>query len=810
MHRAVTALLGPTNTGKTHLAIERMLTHPTGMIGFPLRLLARENYDRVAALRGAGSVALVTGEERIVPPRPSYWMCTVEAMPLDLRTDFLAVDEVQLAADRERGHVFTDRIQNARGRLETWLIGADTIRSLLHRLLPGAASTTRPRLSTLSYSEPKPLGKLPRRSAVIVFSVRELYEVAARLRRERGGAALVFGALSPRTRNAQVALYQAGDVDHLVATDAIGMGLNLDIDYVVFTGLTKFDGVGPRTLTPAEVGQIAGRAGRHVRDGRFASTVELGPLDRRLVEAVEAHRFASLSHLYWRTDELDFFSPLALLGSLDRQPPHPFLVRMRHAEDQRALAALTRDAEVMALTRDPGTVRLLWEVCQVPDFQGVLSEAHTRLLARVYRYLRGPAGRIPEDFLASHVKDLDRADGDVETLLGRIAAIRTWTYISNRASWIPDPRFWQERTRAVEDRLSDALHERLTQEFVDRPGTVIARHDPSDLVTSVGGDGEVLVQGLRAGVLEGFRFRPDREVRESSRGLLAAANRALRGLARERVEDLEREEESGFALGPGAELLWRGAAVARLVAGESALSPQVEVLASDLLDPPLRERVRRRLASWLEAHLRAALGPLFALGEGALAGAARGLAFALVEGLGGVSRRTVAQQVAALTPETRSALARLGVVVGRLALFLPALQRPEAMRVRARLFAVRQGRPAEPGPDGPPSVANDVRTPAAFYLACGYLPAGPRAVRIDRMERAAAVASRLSREGPFVPPRDLAPILGCGPDEVPAVLTAIGYVERDGRFERRARSASTRRPGLSRRFLRGSRRLEER
>jgi ATP-dependent RNA helicase SUPV3L1/SUV3 len=788
MHRSVTALLGPTNTGKTYLALERMLTHSSGMIGFPLRLLARENYDRVAALRGVDAVALVTGEERIVPRKPSYWMCTVEAMPLDLKTDFLAVDEVQLAADRERGHVFTDRVLNARGRLETWLIGAETVRRLLHKLLPDATFNTRPRLSTLSYSEPKALGKLPRRSAVIVFSVRELYEVAARLRRERGGAALVFGALSPRTRNAQVGLYQAGEVDHLVATDAIGMGLNLDIDHVVFTGLTKFDGVGPRALTPAEVGQIAGRAGRHVRDGDFASTTELGPLDRRLVEAVESHRFAPLSHLYWRTDEFDFFSPLALLGSLDRPPPHPFLVRMRHAEDQAALATLTGDAEVVALARDPESVRLLWEVCQVPDFQGVVTEGHTHLLSRVFRFLGAPAGRIPEDFLASHVRDIDRTDGDVETLLGRIAAIRTWTYISHRASWVPDARFWQERTRAVEDRLSDVLHERLTQEFVDRPGTVIARHDPSELVTSLGADGEVLVQGLRAGVLEGFRFRPDREVRESSRGLLAAANRALRDLVRERVEALEREEDSGFALGPGAELQWRGAGVARLVAGESALSPQVEVLASDLLDPPLRERVRRRLAAWLEADVRAVLGPLFALRDGAPAGAARGLAFALAEGLGAVARRTVARQVAALTPDDRRELSRLGVTTGRLAVFLPALLRPGAMRLRARLFSIREGRPAEAGPDGPPSVPSDPQQPGAFYLACGYLPAGPRAVRLDRLERAAAVVSRLSREGPFVPPRELPSILGCPPDEVPALLTAIGYVERDGRFERRSRA----------------------
>ncbi len=637
---------------------------------------------------------------------------------------------------------------------------------------------------------------------MIVFSLRELYEVAARLRRERGGAALVFGALSPRTRNAQVALYQAGDVDHLVATDAIGMGLNLDIDTVVFTSLGKFDGVGPRALTPAEVGQIAGRAGRHVRDGQFAATTDLGPLDRRLVEAVESHRFAPLAHLYWRTDELDFFSPLGLLASLERQPPHPFLVRMRHAEDQSALAALARDPETMALARDPESVRLLWQVCQVPDFQSVLTEAHTRLLARVFRDLRGPGGRIAEDFLASHVKDLDRTEGEVDVLLGRIAAIRTWTYLSNRSAWVADPCYWQERTREVEDRLSDALHERLTQEFVDRPGTVIARYDPADLVTSIGADGEVLVQGLRAGRLEGFRFRPEPAGGDGSRGLVAAANRALRELVHERVRALEAAADDAFRLGPGAEVLWDGNAVARLTAGETPLSPHLDVLQSDLIDPPLRERIRRRLAAWTETELRHALAPLFLLHERAPAGVARGLAFALAEGLGAVSRRTVAQQVAALRAEDRRALSRLGVTVGRFAVFLPGLLRPEAMRLRARLFAVRHGQRPEPGPDGPPSVPNDLARPIAFFLACGYLPLGPRAVRLDRLERAAALLARLARTGLFVPPRELPGILGCAAGELPALLSAMGYGTRDGRFERRSPRGRPTRQGVADRMTR--------
>ncbi len=375
----------------------------------------------------------------------------------------------------------------------------------------------------------------------------------------------------------------------------------------------------------------------------------------------------------------------------------------------------------------------------------------------------------------------------METLLGRIAAIRTWTYISHRSAWVPDARFWQERTRAVEDRLSDALHERLTAQFVDRPGTVIARYDPSELVTSVAPDGEVLVQGLRAGTLEGFRFVPDAAAREGSRGLLAAANRSLRELTAERVASFERDADSAFRIGPAAELMWNGAAVGRLAPGESPLSPRVEVLPSDLLDPPRRETVRRRLATWVEGHVRETLGPLLSLREEAPAGAARGLAFALAESLGSVRRGDVAEQVAALTRADRKALSRLGLTLGRLSVFFPGLLRAEALRLRARLFTVKRGGPTAPGPEGEPSVPLDPARPPAFYLACGYQPAGRRAVRVDRLDRAAAIVARLSRTGPFVPPSELSALLGCPETEVRAVLAGIGYVERDGRFEWRRR-----------------------
>jgi ATP-dependent RNA helicase SUPV3L1/SUV3 len=779
MRPPVIALLGPTNTGKTYLAIERMLCHRTGMIGFPLRLLARENYDRVVKLRGRGAAALVTGEERIVPPAPCYFLCTVEAMPIDRPVDFLAVDEVQLAADRERGHIFTDRLLHARGKEETIFLGAETVRPLVRLLVPEAELMTRPRLSTLTYTEPRKLTRMPRRSAIIVFSVADLYQTAERVRRETGGAALVFGALSPRTRNAQVALYQARDVDFLVATDAIGMGLNLDIDHVAFTGLTKFDGVGPRRLRPAEVGQIAGRAGRHVRDGSFGATADLGPFDRALVEAVESHHFEPLPSIYWRNAELSFVSVEALLASLERRPPRPQLVRMRHADDHAALSILARAPEIAAAARGRESVELLWDVCQVPDFRNVLSDAHTRLLAQIFAHLTGPPRCLPEDWVSAQVQALDRTDGDTDTLLGRIAAIRTWTYVSHRRGWLGDAAHWQERTRAVEDRLSDALHERLTEQFVDRRAAVVARHDPGDLVTEITDSGDVLVQGLLAGRVHGFRFVPDPGVRDSSRPLLAAANRALRSAIRQRVADLAADGGAAILLDQDGRLLWRGAPVGRLVPGERALSPRVEALASDLLDPPLRERVRRRLSEWVESHIAAQLGPLVALDHAPLSPASRALAFALAEGLGSVPRRVVARYLREIHPRESAQLQRLGLRIGVLSVCFPALLKPPSIRLRAALWTVHAGHGPAPVPDGRPSVVLDPRVPASFYVACGYLPVASRAIRADCLERLAMAARRAASEGPLTPSARLAGLVGCRLPELASILEGIGYVRSD-------------------------------
>lgn len=502
----VTAVLGPTNTGKTHLAIERMLGHRTGMIGFPLRLLARENYDRIVAKKGVGAVALVTGEERIIPRGAKYFVCTVELMPLDRPVEFLAVDEIQLASDPDRGHIFTDRLLRARGGSETMVLGAETIKPLLQRLLREVEFISRPRFSNLTYVEPKKLGRLPRRSAVVAFSANEVYAMAEQMRRQHGGCAVVLGALSPRARNAQVAMYQSGEVDFMVATDAIGMGLNIDLDHVAFARLSKFDGRAPRRLTAPEVAQIAGRAGRHMRDGTFSTTHDQGPLDPDLVEAVETHRFDPLTALYWRNSELDFRGLTSLLRSLDEPPPSPHLRRKGDADDQQALQLMARNPEVTARAVGKSALHLLWEVCQIPDFRKTMTDAHPRLLARIFGHLVQPSGRLPTDWVAGQIAGLDRVDGDIDQLSQRLAHIRTWTYVAHREDWLVDHNHWQERTRSLEDRLSDALHEKLTQRFVDRRGAMLSRKLESTeaLLAGVQKDGVVVVEGHAVGRLQAW------------------------------------------------------------------------------------------------------------------------------------------------------------------------------------------------------------------------------------------------------------------------------------------------------------------
>ncbi|QCO15270.1 disulfide oxidoreductase [Azospirillum brasilense] len=789
------AVLGPTNTGKTHLAIERMLGHRTGMIGFPLRLLARENYDRIVSIKGKNAVALVTGEEKILPPSPSYWVCTVESMPLDRAVDFLAVDEVQLCADPERGHIFTDRLLNARGLVETMFLGSDTVQPLIRRLVPRAEFISRPRFSQLTYAGYRKLTRLPPRSCVVAFSATDVYALAEMIRRQRGGTAVVLGALSPRTRNAQVGLYQAGEVDYLVATDAIGMGLNMDVDHVAFARIVKFDGFAPRRLRAPEVAQIAGRAGRHMRDGTFGTTDEVGELEADVVDRVENHQFETIKTLMWRNSKLRFDTPGFLLKSLEERPPIPELLRARDADDHLALQALVRDHEVMDLAKGRDNVRLLWEVCQVPDFRKVLSDAHTRLLGQIFRQLRTGIGRLDEDWAAKQIARLDRTEGDIDALVARIAHIRTWTYISNRPSWLTDPVHWQARTRAIEDKLSDALHERLTQRFIDRRSATLVRtlKDGRDLIGGVRADGEVVVEGHPVGRLEGFRFVPDAPERsEEAKSLLTAARRALREEVASRLRAFEQEPDDVFALGPDGVLTADGLPVARLGPGPSVLTPAVLPFDEGLLDQGQLDRVRVRLERWLKDRVAARLRPLLALRDASdLTGTARGLAFQLVENMGAMPRAPVAPLVEGLEKADRKALSRHGVRLGVSHLYLTALAKPGAVELRGLLWAVKHRLPL-PVPIPPPGRVSVEATgaPPAFWEAIGYPAAGPRALRVDMLDRLETELLTAAKEGRLVAEPALAQMIGAKPDELEAVMKGLGYtrsVAEDGAVSWRRR-----------------------
>ena len=613
--RGVTAVLGPTNTGKTHLAIERMTAHPTGIIGLPLRLLAREVYTRLVERVGEGAVALVTGEEKIQPPNARYSVCTVEAMPRVTSASFVAIDEVQLAGDLSRGHVFTDRILHLRGANETLLLGAATMRGILTKLLPGLSVVTRPRMSHLAYSSSKKITRLPRRSAIVAFSADEVYAIAELIRRQRGGAAVVLGALSPRTRNAQVELFQHGDVDFLVATDAIGMGLNLDLEHVAFAQDHKFDGFQTRPLSPAEMGQIAGRAGRHVRDGTFGVTGTVPPLDDELVTRIESHDFQPVKTLQWRSPGHDFSSLEALRRSIEAPPEIAGLARALPAHDVRALELLAREESVQRLANTPKRVALLWEACALPDYRRIAPAQHAELIEAMFKDI-ARLGHVDETFMADQVSRADRTDGEIDTLSARIAQIRTWTFVSHRPNWLRDPAHWQGVTREVEDRLSDALHERLTRRFVDRRTSVLMRRLRENAVmeAEIGVDGDVHVEGHAVGTLEGFRFRADASAGGADAKAVAAASARALGLEFEaRAARLAASPVRDFALGTDAKLRWQGQIVGQLAAGDDALRPRVILLADGQLTGPARDKVAARLERHVRTQIETHLKPLLEL-----------------------------------------------------------------------------------------------------------------------------------------------------------------------------------------------------
>ncbi len=801
----VTAVLGPTNTGKTHLAIERMLAHSSGLIGLPLRLLAREVYNRAVERVGAEAVALVTGEEKIKPPNPRFWVATVEAMPRDLDVAFLAVDEIQLAADFERGHVFTDRMLHRRGREETLVLGAATMKPIVERLLPGASIVSRPRLSQLTFSGEKKLTRLPRRSAIVAFSAEEVYAIAELIRRQRGGAAVVLGALSPRTRNAQVELYQSGQVDYLVATDAIGMGLNLDVDHIAFASDRKFDGYQFRKLSPSELAQIAGRAGRATRDGTFGTSGRCPPFETELVQALESHTFEPVKLVQWRNTDLDFSSVGALQATLAAAPTESALARAPVAEDILVLDHAVRDDDVRAVTRTSADVERLWDVCQLPDYRKIAPANHAELAVTLYGFLQRD-GTIKTDWFAHQIALADRTDGDIDTLSTRIAHIRTWTFAANRPDWLADPEHWQGVARAVEDRLSDALHERLTERFVDRRTSILVRRlrENATFEPEFNKTGEVVVEGHVIGRLDGFVFVPDASSGGSeAKALQNAAQKALAGEIAARAARLAEAPDAQFVLAADGTLRWTGAAVGKLQAGEEILRPRVRIIADEQLTGAPRDAVETRLNAWLKSHIEKLLGPLSQMAAAEdVTGIARGVAFQLIEELGVLDRQRVAEEVKGLEQPARATMRKYGVRFGAYHIYLTALLKPAPRALAAQLWALRHEGPQSKGLDEILHLAGSGRTSirvqpgidAALYRTAGYRLCGERAVRVDILERLAdLIRPALAwREGAGAKPpsavagggftvvNGMTSLTGASGEDFASILRSLGY-----RMERR-------------------------
>jgi ATP-dependent RNA helicase SUPV3L1/SUV3 len=777
-----------------------MLAHSSGVIGLPLRLLAREIYDRIVAQKGAAQVALITGEEKIIPPKARFYVCTVEAMPVEKRFAFLAVDEVQLMANHERGHIFTDRVLYARGMEETLFLGAETARDVLATLVPKIRFDHRERFSELHYDGPKKLTRLPKRSVIVAFSAAEVYAIAELIRRYRGGAAVVMGGLSPRTRNAQAEMFQSGEVDFLVATDAVGMGLNLDTDHVAFAGLTKYDGRRRRYLTPMEAGQIAGRAGRFRNDGTFGTTGECQEMDAELVKRIEAHDFEPLHYVEWRNSDLDFTSLDTLMESLHRPRPTKRLRRIKGADDEAALERMKAIDEVHDALKTRAQVKMLWDVCQIPDFRNLTIDTHVKLLQDIWRTLMRGGGKLSDDFMAAKINRCDETFGGVDVLSSRLAFIRTWTYCASKVNWMQNPELWINHAREVEDRLSDALHEALTARFVDRRTRKLLQGIGAelDMSATIKDTGDVFVDDVLIGRLEGLKFTSDTsDGNLEAQALAAAAQKAVGPEVDRRMTSISSGTHNIFTLSDTGHIMWGGMAVGRIAPSGSVFSPDTELIGGELGQAPLRQMATDRMREFLQAMVTAQLAPLKALKDLVAAEetlpAAKGFGFILLENNGALERRDHLQTVRDLDQDARRQLRSVGVVFGHYNIYLQEMVKPKPARLISLLVAYGAGGNKKPWIPfaGVTSIPNEGElassgfTQQALSLA-GYRAVGPRIIRFDILNRLSFLIRQAqdqfketktqeARGHKFQIMAEMLALLGSTYGDVQGVLTALGY-----------------------------------
>ncbi|MFL2851771.1 MAG: helicase-related protein [Candidatus Pelagibacter sp.] len=775
----ITAVLGPTNTGKTHLAIETMLSFDSGMIGFPLRLLAREVYDKVIKKIGPDKVALITGEEKIIPSNAKYFLCTVESMPIDKYLDFVGIDEIQMCSDHERGHIFTDRLLNLRGNKLTMLMGSNTIKNIISKLDGDIEFINRNRLSKLSYTGHKKISRIQRKTAIIAFSSEEVYAIAELIRRQKGGAAIVMGSLSPKTRNAQVQLYQSGDVDFLVATDAIGMGINMDLDHVYFSNLKKFDGKKLRKLNLSEIGQIAGRAGRYLNDGSFGITgecKEVGPED---INSLENHKFEEIQYLFWRNSNLNFNNPFVLIKSLDEKPNNNWLRKVHECEDEKALKYFLRDKNFENIKFDKEKLSLLWECCQIPDFVKKTYGNHYEVIGTVFKYLSSKKGKVTDDYMHLQLMKLDKLEGNVDSLSNRIANVRTWSYVSNKNNWVENQKNWIEKTKLLEDKLSDRLHEELTKTFIDKRASVLARGLKQDMEfnTKILENNKVMVDDQFIGKINGLKLELDLK-----KGALETDIKSLKKAARQTVgPELEKRiqkiiDTGLIELNDDFKIYWNKFAIAKLTSGKDYLNPNFELIIDDILEHDQKQKLSLYVEKWIKNKINTVLKSLVDLKDLKEKNSSiKALSYQLYENNGVLKRDQVSEYLKKLGQSERKILRDLGVKFGRYHVFLHRLIKPEAVSLRTLLWKNFHQKyfNLKPPTFGLNFLDNKNIINKNFMLLCGFEKFDNFFVRIDILERLFMQIINSEKEVKIIP--EMLNLLGCNKNAFKQLLINMGY-----------------------------------
>ena len=779
----ITAVLGPTNTGKTHLAIETMLSFETGMIGFPLRLLAREVYDKVIKKKKYEDVALITGEEKIIPTNAKYFLCTVESMPIDKYLEFVGIDEIQMCADHERGHIFTDRLLNMRGSKLTMFMGSSTIKGIISKLDDDIEFVNRERLSKLTYAGHKKISRINRKTAIIAFSTEEVYAIAELIRRQKGGAAIVMGSLSPKTRNAQVDLYQSGDVDFLVATDAIGMGINMDLDNVYFSNLKKFDGKKLRKLNLSEIGQIAGRAGRYLNNGNFGITGDCKEITAEEVDLLENHKFEEIRTLFWRNSNLNFNNPLALLKSLEEKPSNDWLRKIHECEDEKVLKYFIKKLDLYNVINVKETLTLLWECCQIPDFVKKTYGNHIEVVEKVFNFLKSGKGKITNDFMHLQLMKLNKLEGNVDSLANRIANVRTWSYVSNKNNWVENQNYWIEKTKILEDKLSDRLHEELTKTFIDKRASVLARGLKQDMKfdTKILENNNVMIDEQFIGKIKGLKLELDLK-----KGALETDIKSLKKAARKTIgPELEKRiqtiiDTSMIDLKSDFKIYWNNSSIAKLVPGKDYLSPNIELLVDDMIEQNQRGKLKNFLEIWLKNKITTILKSLFDLKDIKDKNSSiKALAYQLYENNGVIKKDQVSDYTSKLDQSDRKILRDLGVKFGRYHVFLYKLIKPDPVSLRTLLWKNYNQKffNLKPPTFGLNFINDDKINNKNFMLLCGFEKFKKFYVRIDILERlfVQIINSNTGdlKEIKMIP--EMLNLLGCNKNDFKQLLKIMNY-----------------------------------